>query len=341
MAEGLQVPGPVPAAPDRRRPRGRTVWSARDRTGGDGTATRGAGLRPADPATPGSHLLEYLRTEPCAVGAWWIAADIDAVVRLSAASLTVLHRAVADLRRRGGAEVAVATTSSARSTVQRRRTPAAQAAPVASVTRMSRPSPAPRIVVGVDRSFAGMQALRTAVQLARRDGAHLTPYGRGARAALASRHDAQLWQEESTGPAHRYVRDVFHGAFGGALGRGRADSRGAGLRRAGPGRPRLPGARPALVVGRPLVAAGSVRSVGTSPVCMKRAAVPDRAVPAPACGSRGHHPPASGRDLERSPDDRSRDTADAMSRRGQPAPPARGAVSRTRSDSPGAPCGII
>ncbi|WP_175649205.1 hypothetical protein [Micromonospora avicenniae] len=58
-------------------------------------------------ATPGSHLLEYLRTEPCAVAAWWIAADLDAVVRLSAGSLTVLHRAVADLRRRGGAEVIV------------------------------------------------------------------------------------------------------------------------------------------------------------------------------------------------------------------------------------------
>ncbi|WBB65241.1 hypothetical protein [Micromonospora sp. WMMD812] len=61
-------------------------------------------------ATPGSHLLDYLRTEPCAVEAWWIAADIDAVVRLSASSLTVLHRAVADLQRRGGTEV-VATHS--------------------------------------------------------------------------------------------------------------------------------------------------------------------------------------------------------------------------------------
>ncbi|MEV4809810.1 hypothetical protein [Micromonospora avicenniae] len=58
-------------------------------------------------ATPGSHLLEYLRTEPCAVAAWWIAADLDAVVRLSADSLSVLHRAVADLRRRGGADVVV------------------------------------------------------------------------------------------------------------------------------------------------------------------------------------------------------------------------------------------
>ncbi|MFY1594764.1 hypothetical protein [Micromonospora sp. WMMD737] len=58
-------------------------------------------------ATPGSHLLDFLRMDPCAVAAWWIAADIDAVVRLSATSLPVLHRAVADLRRRGGAEVVI------------------------------------------------------------------------------------------------------------------------------------------------------------------------------------------------------------------------------------------
>ncbi len=60
------------------------------------------------PSAPGSHLVEYLRHEPCAVAAWWIAADVDAVVRLSAESMTVLHRAVADLSRRAGVEVAVA-----------------------------------------------------------------------------------------------------------------------------------------------------------------------------------------------------------------------------------------
>ncbi|MFJ6149808.1 hypothetical protein [Micromonospora profundi] len=60
------------------------------------------------PSAPGSHLVEYLRHEPCAVAAWWIAADVDAVVRLSADSMTVLHRAVADLRRRAGVEVTVA-----------------------------------------------------------------------------------------------------------------------------------------------------------------------------------------------------------------------------------------
>ncbi|MET8256645.1 hypothetical protein [Micromonospora sp. NPDC005205] len=57
------------------------------------------------PSAPGSHLVEYLRHEPCAVAAWWIAADVDAVVRLSAGSITVLHRAVADLRLRAGVEV--------------------------------------------------------------------------------------------------------------------------------------------------------------------------------------------------------------------------------------------
>ncbi|MGV9211004.1 hypothetical protein ACTFTM_03980 [Micromonospora sp. RB23] len=60
------------------------------------------------PAAPGSHLVEHLRHEPCAVDAWWIAADVDAVVRLSAPSVTVLHRAVADLRLRAGVEVAEA-----------------------------------------------------------------------------------------------------------------------------------------------------------------------------------------------------------------------------------------
>ncbi|MET7371244.1 hypothetical protein [Micromonospora arida] len=59
-------------------------------------------------SAPGSHLVEYLRHEPCAVDAWWIAADVDAVVRLSADSITVLHRAVADLRLRAGVEVAEA-----------------------------------------------------------------------------------------------------------------------------------------------------------------------------------------------------------------------------------------
>ncbi|WP_431895918.1 hypothetical protein [Micromonospora haikouensis] len=56
-------------------------------------------------ATPGSRLLDFLRSEPCAVAAWWIAADVDAMVRMASTSWTALNRAVADLRRRGGAEV--------------------------------------------------------------------------------------------------------------------------------------------------------------------------------------------------------------------------------------------
>lgn len=42
----------------------------------------------------GSHLLEHLRVQPYAVSAWWIAADLDAVVLLSAPSMRELHRAV-------------------------------------------------------------------------------------------------------------------------------------------------------------------------------------------------------------------------------------------------------
>jgi AsnC-like helix-turn-helix protein len=52
----------------------------------------------------GSHLLEHLRAQPFVVSAWWIAADIDAVVLLSAPSLRELHRAVDDLRLLGGAQ---------------------------------------------------------------------------------------------------------------------------------------------------------------------------------------------------------------------------------------------
>lgn len=51
----------------------------------------------------GSHLLEHLRAQPYVVSAWWIAADIDAVVLLSAPSMRELHRAVADLQLLGGA----------------------------------------------------------------------------------------------------------------------------------------------------------------------------------------------------------------------------------------------
>ncbi|WP_406042568.1 hypothetical protein OG799_02220 [Micromonospora sp. NBC_00898] len=128
---GRQVPGPVPAdagPPSAQGPDGLvgppTAPEEQERRH---EALVGVRLITA---TPGSHLLDYLRTEPCAVGAWWIAADIDAVVRLSAASLTVLHRAVADLRRRGGAEVVVThTILRALDLSDAAEPPAAQAAP--------------------------------------------------------------------------------------------------------------------------------------------------------------------------------------------------------------------
>lgn len=52
----------------------------------------------------GSHLLEHLKAQPFVVSAWWIAADIDAVVLLAAPSMRELHRAVNDLRLLGGAQ---------------------------------------------------------------------------------------------------------------------------------------------------------------------------------------------------------------------------------------------
>ncbi|MEV6348326.1 hypothetical protein [Actinoplanes sp. NPDC051851] len=51
----------------------------------------------------GSHLLDHLRAQPFVVSAWWIAADIDAVVLLAAPTMAELHRAVDDLRLLGGA----------------------------------------------------------------------------------------------------------------------------------------------------------------------------------------------------------------------------------------------
>lgn len=55
-------------------------------------------------AVAGSHLLEHLKAQPFVVSAWWIAADIDAVVLLAAPSMRELHRAVNDLRLLGGAQ---------------------------------------------------------------------------------------------------------------------------------------------------------------------------------------------------------------------------------------------
>lgn len=51
----------------------------------------------------GSHLLDHLRAQPYVMSAWWIAADIGAVVLLAAPSMRLLHRAVDDLCLLGGA----------------------------------------------------------------------------------------------------------------------------------------------------------------------------------------------------------------------------------------------
>ncbi|WP_436656476.1 universal stress protein [Micromonospora sp. URMC 103] len=81
---------------------------------------------------------------------------------------------------------------------------------------MNRLSPAPRVIVGVDRSFAGLAALRTAVRLARRDGAYLhavrawtfVPVWRPGTMPW-------LWQEDLARAARAYVREAFDAALGG------------------------------------------------------------------------------------------------------------------------------
>ncbi|HWS31385.1 MAG TPA: hypothetical protein VN408_01435 [Actinoplanes sp.] len=51
----------------------------------------------------GSRLLEHLRAQPFVVGAWWIAADIDAIVLSSTPGIRQLRRAIAGLQLMGGA----------------------------------------------------------------------------------------------------------------------------------------------------------------------------------------------------------------------------------------------
>ena len=53
--------------------------------------------------TDGDLFARHLRTDHRVVAAWWVAADIDLMVRLSCANLPELNAAVADLRLRGGA----------------------------------------------------------------------------------------------------------------------------------------------------------------------------------------------------------------------------------------------
>jgi DNA-binding Lrp family transcriptional regulator len=58
-------------------------------------------------STEGGRFARHLRADPRVIAAWWVAADIDLMVRLSCANLTELNIAVADLRRRGGASETV------------------------------------------------------------------------------------------------------------------------------------------------------------------------------------------------------------------------------------------
>ena len=144
------------------------------------------------PSAPGSHLVEYLRHEPCAVDAWWIAAAVDARVRLSADSMTVLHRAVADLRRRAGVEVAVANYILRALDLTTPADPRTGRTPpgVGGVRRMSRPPVAPADRGGSRPLVRREQALRRAVRAGPpRRRAVWTPSPRlGLRADLAARH---------------------------------------------------------------------------------------------------------------------------------------------------------
>ncbi|MFI6761876.1 hypothetical protein ACIBF5_22315 [Micromonospora sp. NPDC050417] len=54
-------------------------------------------------STDGDRFARHLRDDERVVAAWWVAADIDLMVRLSCASLPELNAAVAALRLRGGA----------------------------------------------------------------------------------------------------------------------------------------------------------------------------------------------------------------------------------------------
>lgn len=53
--------------------------------------------------TDDGRFARHLRGDHRVVAAWWVAADIDLMVRLSCADLAELSAAVADLRLRGGA----------------------------------------------------------------------------------------------------------------------------------------------------------------------------------------------------------------------------------------------
>ncbi|MFK3984730.1 Lrp/AsnC ligand binding domain-containing protein [Micromonospora sp. NPDC050397] len=75
-------------------------------TGGSGRIEALVRVRLAA-GTDGARFARHLRADRRVVAAWWVAADIDLLVRLSCDSLAELNTAVADLRSRGGASETV------------------------------------------------------------------------------------------------------------------------------------------------------------------------------------------------------------------------------------------
>ncbi|WP_165947198.1 universal stress protein [Micromonospora sp. 15K316] len=81
---------------------------------------------------------------------------------------------------------------------------------------MSRPTTARRVVVGVDRSFCGLQALRTAVSLAQRENACLHAVRAWAFVPVWRPGTMPwLWQGDLARAARAYVREAFDAALGG------------------------------------------------------------------------------------------------------------------------------
>ncbi|WP_158609261.1 universal stress protein [Micromonospora musae] len=81
---------------------------------------------------------------------------------------------------------------------------------------MSRPATTRRVVVGVDRSFCGLAALRAAVRLAHRENACLYAVRAWAYAPVWRPGTMPwLWQEDLDRAARAYIREAFDAAMGG------------------------------------------------------------------------------------------------------------------------------
>ncbi|SIR20757.1 universal stress protein [Micromonospora avicenniae] len=81
---------------------------------------------------------------------------------------------------------------------------------------MNRPATTRRVVVGVDRSFCGLQALRAAIRLAHRENACLHAVRAWAYAPVWRPGTMPwLWQDDLARAARAYVREAFDAALGG------------------------------------------------------------------------------------------------------------------------------